>query len=89
MKELGFTDDDLDTDLEVLTENLPAVRVFIAMQTQWRHGMGGPTGLDYAALPVVEARCGVRREKRGDVFAAVRVMECETLNAWAERRQRK
>lgn len=33
------------------------------------------TGLEYTALPVVEARLGVRRAERADLFARLRIME--------------
>lgn len=32
-------------------------------------------GLDYIALPIVEARMGVRRADRADLFARLRIME--------------
>lgn len=83
---MGLTDDDLESDLDVLEDNLPAVRVFCALQTQWRSGMGGRTGLDYAVLPAVFDLHGIRRKRRPDVFSGVRVMEAETLNIWSERR---
>lgn len=67
-------------------ENAAPMNVFLALQTQWRVGMNGATGLDYAALPAVMDLCGVRKKKRGDVFSAVRVMESEALSIWAERR---
>lgn len=57
------------------------------MQTQWRSNMGGPTGLDYAALPAVMDLCGVKKKMRADAFAALRVMEAEALRILAERRQ--
>lgn len=41
--------------------------------------MGGPVGLDYVALPVVEKRLGVKKRERADVFAALQVMENEAL----------
>jgi hypothetical protein len=71
----------------VLHENLPAVRVFLALQTQWRHGMAGPTGLDYAAIPPVFDLCGIRQKKSADTFGALRILEVETLNCWADRRR--
>ena len=71
----------------MLEDNLPAVRVFLALQTQWRHGMAGPTGLDYAALPPVFDLCGIRHKKRADTFGALRILETETLSCWAERRR--
>lgn len=86
---LGLTDDDLDSDLDVLADNLPAVHVFLAMQTQWRTGMAGPSGLDYAALPAVFGLYGVKKKQRPEVFGALRVMEGETLSVWAEQREQR
>ena len=34
-------------------EHQTALQIFGALQTQWRVGMAGATGLDYAALPTV------------------------------------
>lgn len=72
----------------MLEDNLPAVRVWFAVQTQWRIAMDGPSGLDYAALPAVFDLFNVARKRRGEVFAALRIMEGETLAVWRERRDR-
>ena len=56
-------DEDLEVEVELYPENILPMQVFFAMQTQWRIGMGGATGLDYTALPVVEARLGVRQPR--------------------------
>ncbi len=59
---------------------------WLAVQTQWRVGMSGPTGLDYAG---VEA--ALRLSAVGDpaeVFAGLRVCEAAALDAWRERRER-
>jgi hypothetical protein len=64
-------------DLEIWPENWASVEVFSALQTQWRVGMAGPTGLDYAALPVVMDLLEV--ELRAECFAGVQVMEAEAL----------
>lgn len=78
-----------ETATEVFPENWQPLEVFAAMQTQWRTGMGGATGLDYAALPTVEVRCGVRKKQRRDVFEALRVLEAETLRVWAKDREKR
>lgn len=72
--------------LEVWPQNWPAVRLFLAMQTQWRRaGMTGvPTGLDYAALPV--AARALRLRLTGDVLRRLQVIEAEALAALAEAR---
>lgn len=71
--------------VEVWPAHEGAVRLFVAMQTQWRMGPGGAVGMDYAALPVVvrlrRLRCG-----RAD-FERLQVMEAEALEFFAERRK--
>jgi hypothetical protein len=37
-------------DFEVFKENMPAVELFLRVQTQWRTSVGGVTGLDYASV---------------------------------------
>lgn len=59
----------------VWPDNIMAVNVFIAMDTQWRIGANGVTGLDYNALPVVMKMSGVPAKDRADVFEDVRTME--------------
>jgi hypothetical protein len=53
--------------------------VFAALQTQWRSGMSGPTGLDYTALEPVMRLQGIKKRDRQEVFAGVRVMEIAAL----------
>lgn len=63
--------------LAIWPENWSAIEVFAAMQTQWRTGMAGATGLDYAALPAVMDLLQI--EDRTQAFKNVRVMEIEAL----------
>lgn len=56
----------------------------MAMQTQWRIGMGGATGLDYSALPVVEDRLGVPKQRRAECFRGLQIIEREVLRVWGE-----
>lgn len=49
------------------------------MATQWRHGMNGPTGLDYSALPVVLKLEAVPKKNQQDVFDCIRAMEGAAL----------
>lgn len=65
-------------------ENRPATLVFLALRTQWRTGMNGPTGLDYSALPEVWRRCKVPPAERDDAFADLQVMEHAALAAMHE-----
>lgn len=71
---------------EVWPENWPAVQVFCAMQTQWRIGMGPPTGLDYSALPSVMDLLEI--EDRSEAFRGMRVMEIEALEIFRKRHAR-
>ena len=56
------------------------------MATQWRTGMAGATGLDYTAMPVVMDMVGIKKKRRSEVFASVRIMEQEALATMAENR---
>lgn len=60
------------------------MQVFMAMQTQWRIGMGGATGLDYSVLPVVEARLNVPKKRRAECFKGLQIIEREVLRVWSE-----
>jgi hypothetical protein len=73
-------------DLEIMPENWGALRVFLGLETQWRRaGVAGvPTGLDYAAIPVVCSMLGVLAD--ADLLARLRVIEGAALAALAERR---
>lgn len=51
--------------------------------TQWRVGMGGATGLDYAAVQAALRAHHPRTWKR--LFRGVRVIESAMLRAFAER----
>lgn len=72
--------------IEVMPENWDAMRIFLAMGTQWRRAgwVGVATGLDYAALPVVSAALDV--PAGGDLFARLRILEGAALAAMAEAR---
>jgi len=65
----------------VWPENRQAVIVFMSMQTQWRVGMNGYTGLDYSALPEVWRATKTRRSARTGVFMDLRLIEIAALSA--------
>ena len=65
--------------LPIWPDNRPALVVFLAMRTQWRTGMAGPTGLDYAALPELWRRCGIKAAERDGVFADLQTLELAAL----------
>ena len=56
------------------------------MQTQWRHGFEGKTGLDYAGIGFVMERRRVKRSARDGLFAQIQIMERAALGEWAEQR---
>lgn len=63
----------------VFPDNATAVDVFADMQTQWRAGMGGKYGLDYAAIPFVCDMHGIEREDMPDIYRSLRIMERAAL----------
>jgi hypothetical protein len=65
-------------------ENLAAWTLFMAVQTQWRSGMGGRDGLDYAGVHIVIDQHRAWRTRRRRIFAGVQIMERACLQAWAE-----
>jgi len=90
MEALGFDPEDFDESdmvIEVWECNADAFYVFEAMGSQWRVGMAGATGLDYAAMPVVMDMVGVRKKHRAEVFASVRIMEQVALESLAEKKE--
>lgn len=67
---------------ELWPDMLDALRLFEAMMSQWRmSGMGGPTGLDYAAIPATARLLGIKGGALRRAFDGLRVMEAEAL-AW-------
>lgn len=73
--------------IEVWDVNWSAFCVFHSMSTQWRVGMGGATGLDYAAIPVVAKMIGYKKKEVQDMFPDIQVMENEALITMGENKQ--
>lgn len=67
--------------VEVWPENWPAVEMLIALGTQWRVSMGGPTGLDYNVLWTMIQRKKLSSEDEDDLFYCVTHLETEALKA--------
>jgi len=63
----------------LLPENVEAVAWFLKMQTQWRMGMNGPTGLDYGVFIQCAKDEGVKRSDRVWLLEDLRLMEGEFL----------
>lgn len=86
MEAAGLSEDDFkDEPVDVWPENQSAYFTFAAMQTQWRVGMAGATGLDYAALPVALRMQAIPRPEWQPVMADIPIMEVAALAAMAER----
>lgn len=82
---LGLTLDDIETeDVEVWPDAWPVFLLFEAMGTQWRLGHGGPSGLDYTAIPAAASMIGIKRRELTEIFPDLRVMEHEALAVMAE-----
>lgn len=64
--------------------NVAAWGIWCDLQSQWRHGMGGPTGLDYAGVRAHLDELGLDGEERREVYACIRAAERATLEARAE-----
>lgn len=71
----------------VWPENQLPLQIFAALQTQWRSSFAGPTGLDYAAVPVVMDLYAVPADRRRQAFEDLRIMEAEALKVIADGRQ--
>ncbi|HVY34999.1 MAG TPA: DUF1799 domain-containing protein [Caulobacteraceae bacterium] len=84
---------DLQDGFLVHADNETAVRLFLAVQTQWRVASLSTmaraqlvnTGLDYVAVERTAVLEGLEL-KLPDDFRRLRIMEAEALSAWSERR---
>ncbi|NID14400.1 DUF1799 domain-containing protein [Luteibacter yeojuensis] len=82
---MGLARSDLEeTAVLVWPDNMPAVDTLIAMGTQWRTGVAGPTGLDYGVMPQVFRLLAIPRSDWPETFDCVRVLEAEALATMRE-----
>lgn len=65
----------------ILPENIAALNWFLLMQTQWRVGMNGLTGMDYGVFLKWAKEEGVKRLDRVWLLGDLRMMEREYLNS--------
>lgn len=80
MAAAGFAPEDYETDpVELWPENQPAFDLFCMVQTQWRVGMNGATGLDYVPLFTLMDKRGLSGEAWQQLFDDVRVIESAAL----------
>jgi hypothetical protein len=80
---LGLSEADLD-DVQVWPENWPVFSLFTRVQTQWRLGPGGATGLDYMVVMRLLDRMTLTDEQYDAWLDDIRLMEGEALQAMHE-----
>jgi hypothetical protein len=86
MRRLGFGPEDYVSEaVEVWPENERAYFLFLDLQTQWRVGMGGATGLDYLVLFAKLDRMKLPDGEAEELEQDIRTMEHEALRVMAER----
>lgn len=73
LKHLNKTD-----EFEIWPENVEPVSLFMKMQTQWRIGVAGITGLDYSGVMAALTFMGVPHTP--ELFGKIQVMERAVLN---------
>ena len=67
---------------------MPAWQAWCGLQTQWRTGMGGATGLDYvAAIEYLRTVARMRGRALADAFECLQAAERAVLELWAEQRE--
>lgn len=71
-------------EFHLLPECVPALNLWLAVQTQWREGFSGPTGLDYSGVRASPHFRRLPPKEREDVFEDVCTME----RAWLTERAR-
>jgi hypothetical protein len=65
----------------ILPENVEVLNWFLLMQTQWRVGMNGLTGMDYGVFLQWAKEEGVKRLDRMWLLGDLRMMEGQFLNS--------
>lgn len=65
-------------------DNVDTFNLWCQLQTQWRVGMSGATGLDYTAVAAyLRDVVGIKKKDLPERFAEIRAMEVATLNEWS------
>jgi hypothetical protein len=70
--------------VEVWPENWQAWQLFAYMQTQWRIGFGGRTGLDYTVLHHKMDRMNLDPEEYEQLENDIRMLEFAALEAMSQ-----
>lgn len=69
-------------------DNVRSWNCWQGVQTQWRIGHSGATGLDYSGVRAWLTETGLEGEERREVFSAIQACERETLAVWSEHHAR-
>ena len=69
-------------------ENERAWRLWLQVQTQWRVGLDGKSGLDYAGVQACMELRRIPTRYRRRLFELVHAMELAALGVWREARKR-
>ncbi|MEN4918267.1 DUF1799 domain-containing protein [Achromobacter spanius] len=76
-----MTPEDVASDpVEIWPEHLAAFELFVALRSQWRIGMAGATGLDYAVMFHKMDRMGLTPERYEELEEQMRVLEHAALD---------
>lgn len=67
-------------------DNVTAWVCWQGVQTQWRVGMSGVTGLDYQGVSAYLDRQGLEPGEALEVFSLLQACERATLEVWSEQR---
>lgn len=90
---LRLDDDDAhtrDRTFHLWPEHRRVLDLWFRVQTQWRVGMAGPTGLDYQGVEAAIRMSRLAGPRRVPVLLAdLQIMERAALAAWAEQRTEK
>lgn len=70
---------------EVWPENWPAFALFCRLGSQWRSGMGGPTGMDYMPLLALMDRMKLSDAEHDELFDDIQVLERSALEAMSQK----
>lgn len=73
----------VEDEQDVWPENWPALELFSALATQWRVGMSGATGLDYAAVAATLTMLQIDPDDHPERLREIQIMEraaLETMN---------
>ncbi len=78
---IGIKREDVEdtSDFEVWPENWLPYKVFSEVNTQWRVGAAGPTGLDYGPVQWAMGLHRIPKKQQLEVLRAIRTMESSAL----------